>query len=470
MRRMRRLGILLGVLVVACVATFAATRYEAHQEQIANSDEIILEISPEEVQSLSWEENGESLAFHQEDGWHYDEDDSFPVDEEKIAQLLEPFQAFGVSFVIEDVEDYGQYGLDDPECIICLETEEETYELSVGDFSTMDEQRYVSLGDGKVYLVSTDPMDLFDLELKDLIDQDEVPTWDLVNQIQFSGTQEEQIDYILGSDSTYREEDTYFLQEGDEDLPLDSDRVEDYLSTLQNLDLTNYVTYNATQEELADCGLDDPELTIQVSYTWEDEDNVDQNETFLLSVSRDPEEAAQAAEDEGEEDETEEETITAYARVGESPILYQITSSEYEALMAASYDDLRHQEIFPADFQQVTQVDITLEGEEYTITAQGDEEERTYLYQEEELDLGTFQSALESLTAQEFTQEQPEGQEEIRMTLTLDLEGEPQVELVLYRYDGTNCLAVVDGAPVALVLRSAVVDLVESVNQIVLNG
>ena len=38
----------------------------------------------------------------------------------------------------------------------------------------------------------------------------------------------------------------------------------------------------------------------------------------------------------------------------------------------------------------------------------------------------------------------------------------------IYRYDGSYCLAVVDGEPFALVERSAAMDLVESVNAIVL--
>lgn len=38
-----------------------------------------------------------------------------------------------------------------------------------------------------------------------------------------------------------------------------------------------------------------------------------------------------------------------------------------------------------------------------------------------------------------------------------------------YRYDGASCLAVVDGEPVSLVARSAVVDLMEAVRAIVLN-
>lgn len=43
-------------------------------------------------------------------------------------------------------------------------------------------------------------------------------------------------------------------------------------------------------------------------------------------------------------------TIFCYARVGESQIVYQITQSEYDTLTDVSYDALRHQKIFTADF------------------------------------------------------------------------------------------------------------------------
>ena len=53
-------------------------------------------------------------------------------------------------------------------------------------------------------------------------------------------------------------------------------------------------------------------------------------------------------------------------------------------------------------------------------------------------------------------------------TVHLDNETHPQVEIAFYRYDGEQCLAVVDGQSVFLVPRSSVVDLVEAINAIVL--
>ncbi|MBQ5951980.1 MAG: hypothetical protein IJL66_07535, partial [Lachnospiraceae bacterium] len=67
-----------------------------------------------------------------------------------------------------------------------------------------------------------------------------------------------------------------------------------------------------------------------------------------------------------------------------------------------------------------------------------------------------------------FTSDLPEDKEEISLIFHLENENYPQVKVELYRCDGTNCLAVVDGETLGLVSRSSVVDLIEAVNSIIL--
>lgn len=474
MKRSKRLTILLGVLVVACAATFVLSQYEQRQEEIRNSDEVVLELDTDTVQSLSWEYDARTLAFHKEDdGWQYDDDAEFPVDADKIQEMLSRFAEFGVSFIIEEPEDLGQYGLDDPVCTITITTEDQTYDILLGDYSQMDEERYVSIGDGNVYLVQSDPLDDFDAPLSEMIDNDETPDVQQVDSITFWGAAEYEITYDADSDASYCADDVYFTQQDGETVPLDTEQVDNYLQAISDLDLTNYMTYKATDEDLQIYGLDDPELTVQVDYTEEDDDGNETQNSFVLHLSRDPEErekAQEEAESDTESTETdEEETITAYVRVGESPILYKITQEEYYALIAATYNDLRHREVLTADFADINQVDITLEGETYTITTEGDADDRTYSYGDEEIDITEFQDALTSLSANSFTDEEPDQKEEISLTVHLDNENHPSVSIALYRYDGNNCLAVVDGKPVSLIGRSYVVDLIEAVNAIVLN-
>jgi hypothetical protein len=205
----------------------------------------------------------------------------------------------------------------------------------------------------------------------------------------------------------------------------------------------------------------------------DDTENGEETEMFVLHVSRDPEEredestADSDADADSEEDEDAE--ITAYARVGESKIIYQLTETDYEALMNFSYNDLRHSEILPAELADIAQIDFTLDGEEHSFTAQEEDDVLTWYRGEEELDSDALTSALTALSAESFTDEEASGKEEIRFTVHLNLDDNPTIEIVLYRYDGSDCLVTVDGEPVALAARSQVVDLVEAVNAIVLD-
>lgn len=474
MKRNRKIAVLVGILICISLAAFGVNKYEEQKEIIKNSDEIILQVAGDEVKFLSWECDTGAFGFHrnEEGRWLYDEDEAFPVDEEKIGKLLEQFEEFGVSFVIEEVEDFGQYGLDTPVCTIRMETEAGKHEILLGDFSAMDSERYVSIGDGNAYLVKKDPLEQFEIEISDMIRHDEIPKLENVTEIQLSGTESERIVYEENSTNTYLEDDVYFMVQGEDYLPLDTSRVNGYLDDISNLELKDYVEYNVPENDLSAYGLDAPELSIMVDYTIKEEDDEEKTESLVLNIVRDPKEKKkeeQEEEDKGEADEeTEEKEITAYVRVGDSQIVYQISTEEYKNLMDMAYDSLRHQEIFWADFKDVYQLDIRLEDNTYTITSDRKDDERIYYYLDEELDMADIKIAVRGLKAESFTEESPDGKEEISLTIYLDNENHPETTIQLNRYNGEKCIAVVDGKPVAFVERASVVDLVEAVNGVVL--
>lgn len=466
MKRSKKLAVLLGVLLAAVVATVGLSFFREEKEQIKNSGEVVLELDPETVTALSWEYQGESLAFHKDGSWLWDEDSAFPVDQEKMADFLSRFEAFAAAFTIENVEDYGQYGLDKPLCTVELTAGDRDVTLQLGDYSQMDSKRYVSIGDGNVYLVNDDPLDDYDATIRDMIDNDEMPSFEKVSSVSFSGAENYAVTYEEDSGKSPCEDDVYFTEQGGRTLPLDTSLVDGYLANITLLDATNYVTYNATPEELASYGLDTPELTVSADYSAKDENGKEQAGSFTLSVSRDPEEAAKAGAEDGED--AEDEEITAYMRVGDSPIVYQIDGDDYKKLMAASMDDLRHKELLTADFEAVTQLDVSLEGEDYSLSPRAEDGKTLWTYGEAETEDAGLQSALEKLEAEKFTDEKPSGQLEIGLTVHLDDENFPTVQIQLYRYDGEYCLAAVDGVPTALIPRSQAVDVMEAVRAVVL--
>lgn len=445
MKRTKKVYLLLGIFVVISAAAFLLSKTEEKKEQIKNSDEVILEIDSDTVEKLSWEYDSQNLAFHKDEEWMYDEDDKFPVDEEKINNILGQFEEFGVSFIIEEAEDLGQYGLDDPECTIQLETEEDTYEILLGDYSTMDSKRYVSIGDGNVYLVNNDPMEYFDVTIKDMIHNDETPEFEQVSEISFSGSTSLDIIYEEDNDSTYCEDDVYFVKEDDDTRPLDTTLVKEYLSAISSLSPEDYVTYDVSEEDLASYGLDSPEFTVGVEYTADEAES-----SFSMQVGRDKDE-------------------TAYVRIGESKIIYEISEEDYEEITDASYDTLRHREVITADLADVSQIEVTLEKSSYTISVEEKKEELVCSYEDEEIEDDDFIEALQNLEADSFTDKEPTEKKEIGLKIQFNDEKYPELEIDIYRYDGTSCLVVIAGEPVALAERNAVVDLVESVNAIVLN-
>ena len=471
MRKATKLYALLGVLLVVCIAAFAVSRYEEKKEQIKNSGEVILEIPTESVTALSWTNESGTFSFTKDETWAYDEDNTFPVDEEKINDLLEQFTSSAAAFAIDDVEDYAQYGLDEPICTIHITAGEESYTVELGDFSKMDEQRYVSIGDGKVYLVSHDPLDEFDSVLRDMILDDTIPEFDTAKQIAFTGSENYTISYDEETKSICAD-DVYFT----DGKPLDTAVITEWLTSLHELDLTNYVSYNVTDEELETFGLDEPALAITLDYSSSDEDgNETDSGTLVLHLSQNPEELAAYEEAIANEEDVLPD-VTCYARVGDSQIVYQITQSEFDALTDVSYDALRHQKIFTADFDTVTSIDVTLEGEDYIFTYNPPEDEDdadvegTWTYQDTEFDIFDFSYALRALSATSFTDEAPTGQEEISLTLHLDNKDFPTFTLTLYRLDGESCIACVDGESVAFVSRDKAVELIEAVRAVTLGA
>ena len=503
MKRKNRLIILLVILVLAVGVTVGVSMIEEEREAIAESGEVVLEIPTESVTALAWEYEDTSLSFTLSDGvWNWDDDPAFPVDEESVETLLSQFSALAAAFVIEDVTDYGQYGLDDPLCVINITAYGEEYTINVGDYSTLDYQRYISFGDGNVYLVNDDPMDYYDATLDDMMLNDSIPNLVNVTRVNFTGAE----NYEIVRDeegNSYLEDDVYYTDASGETTALDKDKVNSYVQYISGLSLTDYVTYDVTDDELAEYGLDDPELTVTIDYPDEE---TDESETFTISFSRSATDkltdwddvlAAMEAEESDSAAATEEPTdeeAVAYVRVEDSSIIYEISYDTFSSIMEASYDDLRHTEVLQAEFEDVQSLDITIGGETYELTTiapaeekagetdsadseestddseeSSDDSEAVWYYQDQEdISISDVESAMTGLNISSFTSGTSHDEAEISLTVTLSLEGNPQIEIVLYRIDGTNCLAAVDGEEIGLVARTDVVELIEAVNAIIL--
>ena len=235
---------------------------------------------------------------------------------------------------------------------------------------------------------------------------------------------------------SYREEDIYYL----DGAPLDTDRVEDYLTHLTALSLTDYATYTEDGTTLADYGLDAPAQTFTVTCTVDDEP-----QTIVLAFGK-----------KGED---------CYLRMDDSTIVYRVDADTYaEDIAAAGYDTLRPDEVLALNWDDVESIDFTVDDATYTAQKSGD----TWKINGEEVEFDDVTAAIDGLSVNEFNTESPAKKQEAAFTVHLDNDDYPALTVALYQYDGENCLVQKNGETLGCVARSLVVDLTEAVNAITL--
>ena len=460
MKKSKRLLLLGTIFVVFLVITLIIVHMEEEKERIANTDDIVYDLDVESVTGLSWHYEDVELSFSKDEAWTYDDDEAFRVDEDKINELLEVFDDFTAAFTISDVTDLSQYGLDDPTCTIDIKTADEDITIKLGDYSTMDAERYVTFDDETVYLASNDPYESYAIELKDMLDDDEAPAFDTIEGITFTGKENYEIMYDEDLDLTYSEDDDYYTVDDGKTIVLDTDRVRDYVNMIGELVLDEYMTYDVTDDELATYGLDDPEMIVSIAYTNEDSDGNKTEGEYVISISKDP----------SQDIESDEDEILAYIRIGDSPIIYTLDQDYYEAIMDASYDSFRHTELLWAQSEEISAIQVELEGELYTIEKREADNDDGYAWYfgDDEVDTDELIYAIEHLSVDTFISDEDPGALEI--SLSISIEGyDDEVDIDIYRYDGEYCIAYLDDEPLALITRSSAVDLIEEVNKIVLD-
>ena len=118
------------------------------------------------------------------------------------------------SKAIEDVEDLAQYGLEDPVCSVTV-TAGKTSKLRIGNETGLGGQRYLSLGDGNVYLVDSSLLSSFSYDLYSIIQKESIPSMsDIRSFVVDDGSRQFTIDYLENSGLAYSDRYTWFARTG----------------------------------------------------------------------------------------------------------------------------------------------------------------------------------------------------------------------------------------------------------------
>lgn len=474
MKRGKKLLTLLLVLVLLIGAALAALKLTPDEEAGTeeNTGIQIFTLDVDAVSQISWTYGEQTISFTKSnETWSYDNDASFPLNESYLESALSSLSQINAAKTITSPEDLSQYGLEPPVCSIqvCADT---TTELFIGDESSLGGQRYLSLGDGNVYLVDETILDNFSEDLLSFVQKETIPSMGNLTSVRIDTvSQSLELQHLEDSGIAYSDNYEWFVQNGDGYLTLDTELTGDLVGNITGMSWEACVDYDAA-DHLADYGLDTPAATITVDYmettqvqtneTDEDGNVIYEQQqtakTFTLEIG----------------DYVDE---SCYARIAGSKMVYRIDAAIADAMCDTTYYDLRPDEVLNMKWNTVTGLDIILDGETYYVEKTTQEvtdddgnttEETVYRYNDAQIELGDVLDTITTMETSGYGENNTENRtEELRIVFHRDAETFSEVELVFYRYNSEFCMVSLNGEAGLLVARQDVVCLVESINALV---
>ena len=435
MNRKKILLTLSSILVVCIVVTLCISNIETKKEEIKVYGETLFSFEYDDVKSVAWTYGATDIKFTREgDQWILQADKDFPVYDVAVADFLSDFENFNVSFRIDDVSDYSLYGLESPEAEITIETASETYTIQAGSFSTVDSKRYVRVSGEEVYLAASDPVECLNTNIDDFIKHDVLTdfseTW---SEITVSGESDTVIVWDRADEKPYADMYTYYAKNGSSFKALDTGKTETLVKDLQNINLTSYMTYTASETDFEPYGLDDP-YTVEIAY--------DAGEKCRILLGTDGE--------------------AYYLHREGSEFIYSIAKTKYDEFTQADYSSLRNEKLVMIDSEKVSKISVSLDGETYTL------DDKLVNASGEAIDWSGITDDVFALSAEEFTGADGKGKQEIKLILTYG-ENNNTYSLTAFRLDGEYCLVTSDGiSEYAKIPRTKIVNLIENINKIVL--
>lgn len=425
MKRSRNLIILLVVLVLLIGAVIAVQVLNKQQEPAAeDSPAVVCAVKPEDITAIGWFYVDEAMAFEKTaNGWVYTQDSSFPLDSSYLEPMMTALSKVEAKRTIEQVEDLAEYGLDKPDCIVTVQTDQ-VLELKFGDLSAMGDAQYVSVGDGNVYLVDMALQDHFELGLYDVVKMETLPAMDTM-QIAMVVNGENQTTMLRQENSnlTFSNKYVWFLHSGDSYQTLDTSLTESWLKSIAELSWSSCVAHNADEAALEQYGLAKPETAVTFVY-------LDQNgssKAFALEFGK-------------------ESGNYCYVKLADSQMVYKVEKQILESVRNTTYFDLRPDDVLLMDWEVLSGLDVTVDGETYEFRKAEGQDEYHMMLNGEEVEITVVRNMLNDLRASGHSDgAKPEQTAAISFKFYRNAETFQEVELAFYPYNSTSYLTTVNG-------------------------
>jgi hypothetical protein len=227
----------------------------------------VFTLSTADITELKWSYNGETAALsYNGSKWSCADDSSFPLSQDLVKSMAASLADIKAVKTISSPDALSEYGLDEPVCDVTVKTDAE-HEIKLGSETSLGGQYYISIGDGKVYIVPDSTLlDMFSRGLYDVIETESLPDMSDITAFAIkSGAGELSLVHKTGSGYTYSDNYEWFVSDGGSYTALDTSAVQELTGQITGLVWQKCVDYNAA-DRLASYGLASPAATVTVSY------------------------------------------------------------------------------------------------------------------------------------------------------------------------------------------------------------
>lgn len=465
MTRGKKLLYLALALALACGAVFSVRFIPDPEAEDTEDGELIFSLDQESVSALTVD-CGDELRFEKtEEGWLLAEDASFPLDQGYIQTMLDSLSGIRALKTLDEPGEIDQYGLEDGACVINVSAGDDT-EIRIGELNPSGEQRYLSTGDGKVYLVGEDIIDSFSHSLYDMVEKEDIPAMSQISSFNVqSGGKSYTLKYIEDSGLCYSDEYVWFYKDGEEYLNLDTSLTDSFTRKISGLSWGACVEHQAGEDSLAQYGLDEPRITVSLEYTRSvrtETDMTDSDGQPIYSTEDIP--GSFVLEIGGYSG------SSCYARIAGSSMVYLIDGELCDSLLDISYEDLAPDEILLMDWSSVDRAEIY--AGELSLEADRDsgssEDSLSWSIDGESAALQELLDQLGSLIPSgSVSGQSPEGEAALRFVFHRSSASFSTVELGFYRYNSGSYLVCLDGTCRLLAAAEDVDSLIQSLQALV---
>lgn len=462
--------IILAVLFAALLISYSVlVKYNKEQEETTGEEsESIISCESDSILNISITNSSGTMKFDYDisgSSWKYTDDEAFPLEESYITSLLSTACSLNAARHLEDtLDNISEYGLDNPQYTLSISGDEGTnVTLYIGDSNSTGNYYAYLDGSSTVYMIDSTLPDALGKSLNDMVKLEELPSVSTsdVYSIEFNGNTYE---YFEGGNPQYdyTNSNNWFkkLEDGSYKA-MDTQEINNILTSLTGIAYTGCADYNVTEEELAQYGLDEANVKKIV-------------EKYYVTESGTSEEQSESSAEAETEDNTVKEPheITFYVGSKNEDGNYYVKSLEgtavnlvladtIDGILGAEETSLISKNVLSMNFDIVKSMTVTANGKTFNVVENGeitDTDKYDSVYQD--ISSVTAESTISDMAAIQLVQP------ELTVSYTIDSEYFSTITMEYTKYNGSFYQVTINGNTELLVVKSAVDNIISKLQQI----